>query len=120
MEKKRKYTTTLLCAWFLGLLGIHRFYTGYKGIGIALLLCSTILPFLTCFISLIVSGVWVCVDFISICFNCYNDADGKPLEEYDPIIGKLAFTVVIILFAIGIMQNGLSIFDVIQTKYLGQ
>ena len=120
MEKKRKYTTTLLLAWFLGLFGIHRFYTGYKNIGIALLLCTLILPFLTCCMSLIVSGVWVCVDFISICFNCYTDADGKQLAEYNPIIGRLAFIVVVLFFIIGIMQNGLSIFDLIQTKYLGQ
>ena len=120
MEKRRKYVPTLLFAWFLGWFGIHRFYTGYKGIGIAILLCTLVLPFLTCGISFVVSLIWVMVDFISLCFNCYVDADDNQLAEYDPIIGKLVFTFTVASFMVAVFQYGFALFDVIQTGLTGQ
>ena len=34
MEQRKSYTATLLLSFFLGGFGIHRFYTGYIGLGI--------------------------------------------------------------------------------------
>ena len=40
MESNKDYTLTLIFSWLLGWLGIHRFYTGYIGIGIIQLLTA--------------------------------------------------------------------------------
>ena len=57
----------LLC-FFLGCLGIHRFYVGKTGSGIAMLLtCGG-------------CGIWALVDFIMILVNSFTDKDGRPLK----------------------------------------
>ena len=67
MEAKSKVTAALLC-WFLGFLGIHRFYLGYTTIGI--------LQIITCggF------GIWVIVDFIMILTGNLKDSNGQSLS----------------------------------------
>lgn len=65
----KDWLTTLLLCFFLGTFGIHRFYTGHTGIGIAQLL-----TFGGC-------GIWTLVDFIMIIVGSYKDADGKPLKR---------------------------------------
>ena len=58
---------TLLC-FFAGSLGVHRFYTGKIGTGIAMLLtCGG-------------CGIWTLIDFIMILLNKYEDADGNLLK----------------------------------------
>lgn len=52
MTQGKKYTTTLLLSFFLGLLGVHRFYTGYIGLGILQLVTFG------CF------GIFSAIDFI--------------------------------------------------------
>ncbi len=84
-SENREWLVTLLLAWFLGGFGVHRFYTGYIGIGIAQLLTLGGL------------GLWAFIDWICICFNNYNDADGKPLENYKKNIGITVFSIVIAL-----------------------
>lgn len=81
MESKKNYTATLLLAFFLGGFGIHRFYTGYIGLGILQLLTAG-----GC-------GIWTLIDFINICFNNFKTADGQPLDEYNPTLGKTFFFV---------------------------
>ena len=79
MEERKSYTVTLLLSFFLGGLGIHRFYTGHIGIGIAqLLTCGG-------------CGIWALIDFIMICFNNYKDAQGQELGDYNPTLGKVFF-----------------------------
>ena len=34
MQKQKSYVVTLLLSFFLGGLGLHRFYTGYIGLGV--------------------------------------------------------------------------------------
>ena len=68
-----------LLAIFLGSLGVHRFYLGYTGIGILMLLSGTILAIFTCGISAVAVGVWGIVDGI-LCFTgSMSDAEGRPL-----------------------------------------
>ena len=98
-EKKRSYVPTLLLSFFLGGFGIHRFYTGYIGIGIIQLL------------TLGGCGIWTIIDFINICFNNFKDAEGKELDEPNLQLGKIFFFIWIILFILSWFTNGLSIIE---------
>jgi len=64
-EKSR--LVALLLAWFLGVLGIHRFYVNRVGSGILWLL------------TLGLFGVGVMVDLILIASGKFTDKEGKPL-----------------------------------------
>jgi len=63
----KSYVTALLLSFFLGTLGVDRFYLGYTGIGIAKLL------------TLGGCGVWALIDFIMIAVRKVNAADGSAL-----------------------------------------
>lgn len=93
MQPQKNYTATLLLSFFLGGLGIHRFYTGYIGLGILQLI-----TFGGC-------GLWALVDFISICFNNYKDADGQELAEYNKTLGQAFFYIWLALVVISVIIN---------------
>jgi hypothetical protein len=65
----KSYVTALLLSFFLGGLGVDRFYLGYTGIGIAKLL------------TLGGCGIWAIVDFIMIATHKVPDASGLPLAQ---------------------------------------
>lgn len=58
-----------LLAIFLGSLGVHRFYLGYTGLGIAMICCCGGF------------GVWQLIDAIMIFTDKLPDADGRPLKQ---------------------------------------
>ncbi len=91
MQQPKSYTATLLLSFFLGGLGIHRFYTGYIGIGILQLLTGG-----GC-------GIWTLIDFVSICFNNYKDANDQDLGGYNATLGKTFFFIWIALIVFGII-----------------
>lgn len=97
MNQQKSYTATLLLSFFLGGLGIHRFYTGYIGLGILQL------------ITLGGCGIWALIDFISICFNNYKSADGQELGEYNKTLGLTFFYIWVALLILGLLINGASI-----------
>jgi len=68
-QNENEWLTILLLCWFLGALGIHRFYSGYKVIGIIQLL------------TLGGCGVWVMIDLIMIIIGNYKDVNGKPIKN---------------------------------------
>jgi hypothetical protein len=68
LEGKDWLTTLLLC-FFLGYLGIHRFYTGHTAIGVVQLLT------LGC------CGIWTLIDFIIIIVGNFKDAKGNLLVK---------------------------------------
>jgi TM2 domain-containing membrane protein YozV len=64
---KSKVTAALLC-FFLGGLGIHRFYLGYTTIGIVqILTCGG-------------CGIWTIIDFILILMGSLKDKEGRELS----------------------------------------
>jgi hypothetical protein len=59
----------LLCI-FTGFLGVHRFYVGKIGTGIAMIFTAGGL------------GIWVLVDFIMIATGGFTDADGRHVLDW--------------------------------------
>lgn len=97
-QSQRSYVVTLFLAYFLGIFGIHRFYTGYVLIGIIqLLTCG-------CF------GLWTVIDIISLTLNKYKDAQNKELSNYNQGCALIILSVIIILFIFGGITGVLSFF----------
>lgn len=67
---EKNFLTTLIICIFLGVLGIHRFYIGKVGSGIAMLLFSL------SGLGLIVSLVWWLVDIIVLATGTMKDKYG--------------------------------------------
>ena len=65
----KDWLTTLLLCVFLGYLGVHRFYTGHKGIGVVQML------------TLGGCGIWAFVDFIMIISGSFKDDQGNLLVK---------------------------------------
>lgn len=65
-----------LLAFMIGPLGIHRFYVGKTGSGIAMLVLSITL------VGLVVSVVWSMVDWIMIVCGSFTDKDGRKLTQW--------------------------------------
>lgn len=84
--KQKSHLTTLLLAFFFSILGVHRFYTGYIGIGFAQLF--TLGGF----------GMWSLIDVLCISFNHYKDKSGNDLKDYNRTAG-IVIAIVTLLFA---------------------
>ena len=68
-DGQKEWLVMILLCLFLGHFGIHRFYTGHIGIGVAQLL------------TLGGCGIWTLIDFILIVTGSYKDANGRPLKK---------------------------------------
>ena len=69
MSEKKRLIALLLC-FFVGCLGIHRFYVGKIGTGVLQL------------ITLGGLGIWALIDLIMIILGNFTDKDGKKLEAW--------------------------------------
>ncbi|WP_226346858.1 TM2 domain-containing protein [Agilicoccus flavus] len=65
----KSYLTAVLLSFFLGGIGIDRFYLGHTGLGVAKL-----------FLNWATLGIWGLVDFILIVLRKVTDAQGRPLR----------------------------------------
>ncbi len=68
-EQRNKWITCLLLGWFLGVFGVHRFYTGHTALGVFQLL------------TLGGCGIWTLIDFIIIVSGNFKDAQGNPIKN---------------------------------------
>jgi len=69
IEKRNKWITCLLLCWFLGIFGVHRFYTGHTALGVFQLL------------TLGGCGIWTLIDFIIIVSGNFKDAQGNTIKN---------------------------------------
>ena len=74
---KSKVAAALL-AFFLGGFGIHRFYLGHTGTGVAMLILCVV-GLATCGITSAVVGVWALVDFVLILTGSLREPNGREL-----------------------------------------
>jgi TM2 domain-containing membrane protein YozV len=63
----KEWMVTLLICWFLGIFGVHRFYTGHTAVGVVQLLTMG-----GC-------GIWTLIDLIMIATGSFKDSKGNPL-----------------------------------------
>ncbi len=68
-DEGKSWLATLLLCFFLGGLGVHRFYTGHIATGVLQLL------------TLGGCGLWTLIDFIMIIIGKFNTADGQALQK---------------------------------------
>jgi TM2 domain-containing membrane protein YozV len=70
MESTRSRTVAAVLCWFLGIIGVHRFYTGKTGSGILMIFTLGGL------------GIWTLIDFIIILTGGFTDNEGKVLKKW--------------------------------------
>ena len=73
---KKLILPAFLLAWFVGYLGVHRFYAGRIGSGVAMLVFT-----ITVF-GLIVTSIWVIVDLVILATGGFRDGDGKLMTKW--------------------------------------
>ena len=69
-SSEKKILPAFILCFFVGFLGIHRFYVGKTGSGIAQILTLGGL------------GIWTFIDWIMIMCGSFKDSEGKPLTEW--------------------------------------
>lgn len=67
MGIQKDWLTTLILCIFLGVFGVHRFYTGHIAIGLIQLF------------TLGGCGIWWLIDLVMIATGSYTDSYGQPL-----------------------------------------
>lgn len=75
-ESDRQILPAFLFAFFLGVFGVHRFYTGKTGSGVAMVVLTLTV------VGAVVSIVWATIDWVLIVCGAFEDAEGKKLKRW--------------------------------------
>ena len=75
-ESDKRILPAFLLVFFLGLLGVHRFYVGKNGSGIAMLVLS-----LTVF-GIAITAIWMLVDFVAILCGSFTDGEDRKITKW--------------------------------------
>lgn len=94
---EKSWLVTALLSFFVGFLGIHRFYTGYIVIGIVQLL------------TLGGCGLWALIDLICILANKFNDAKGQALADYNKVVAIVLGVIIVLSIVFGMLSNLLAV-----------
>lgn len=73
-EKSR--LVTFLLAFFLGMIGVHRFYVGKNASGIIQLVLTLSV------IGIFITSIWVFVDWIFVLTGEFTDGDGLKVKKW--------------------------------------
>lgn len=73
-QSHKSRTVVALLAFFLGYLGVHRFYVGKCGTGILQIL-------LTCCFG--IGAIWALIDLIVILCGNFTDSEGKRITDWN-------------------------------------
>lgn len=93
---EKSYLVAALLAWFLGFLGVDRFYLGYIGLGVVkLLTCGG-------------CGIWALIDFILILAGVLKDANGNELRR-NPYDWVIILVIVVATILLNIFYGAFSI-----------
>ena len=101
---EKSWLVTALLSFFVGFLGIHRFYTGYIVIGIVQLL------------TLGGCGLWALIDLICILANKFKDAKGQALTDYNKVVAIVLSVLIVLSILVGMLSNLLAV----ATLFAGQ
>lgn len=75
-ESERLVLPAFLLSFFLGIFGVHRFYVGKAGSGLAMLLLTIT------GVGLLITGIWYLIDTIVIACGGFTDAEGRRLRRW--------------------------------------
>ena len=87
----KNHTVAILLCFFLGFLGIHRFYMGRVASGLIMLALNIISAGLL--------SIWTYIDMIILTFSNFNDSNGMPLAEKSMALSIILF----IIYTIGLI-----------------
>ncbi|WP_035281361.1 TM2 domain-containing protein [Brevibacterium album] len=88
---RKSFVVTWLLSYFLGVLGIDRFYLGKVGTGVLKLITVGGL------------GIWALIDLVIVLVGAARDSQGRPLEGYeDRKVVAWVITIVLMLIGVGV------------------
>lgn len=79
-KEQKSWVVALVLAFFLGLVGAHRFYLGKTVSGVIMLILTVVSP-LTLFLTLGIASIWNLIDLILIFVGSLKDSDGQELKK---------------------------------------
>ena len=72
----RQILVAFLLAFFLGMFGVHRFYVGKTGSGIAMLILTVTV------VGALITAIWHLIDWIVILCGEFTDGEGRRLRRW--------------------------------------